>query len=212
MDLTDSIAPNSDQLNADDLMAGPRTVTITEVRAGSDEQPVNVVLDEYGSKRPFRPSKSMRRVLVAAWGKESSAYVGKRMTIYRDPAVRFGGQEVGGIRISHMSGLDKPLRVALTVTRGKREGYIVQPLAEAAQQAARGDRVTSEQTREIVAGFDTVGITDRAERLSYCEVVVGHKLTSAGDLTRTEASAVITALQDAASDPESKPDEDGVIA
>ena len=49
-------------------------------------------------------------------------------------------------------------------------------------------------------------------RCPYCEVVVGHKLTSAGDLTRTEASAVITALQDAASDPESEPDEDGVIA
>lgn len=130
MDLTDSIIPNSDQLNADDLMAGPRTVTIAEVVRGSSEQPVDVVLVEFPG-RPFRPSKSMRRVMVAAWGVQSSAYLGRRMTIYRDPDVMFGGAKVGGIRISHLSHIDKPLKVALTVTRGKRAPYVVNPLPDA---------------------------------------------------------------------------------
>ena len=33
MDLTDTIIPRSDQVNAEDLLSGPRTVTITEVQS-----------------------------------------------------------------------------------------------------------------------------------------------------------------------------------
>ena len=51
------------------------------------------------------------------------------MTLYCDPTVRFGGIEVGGIRVSHLSHIDKPLNLALTVTRGKRAQTHVEPLA-----------------------------------------------------------------------------------
>lgn len=127
MDLSKSIEPRSDQLNADDLIAGPQTVTITGVSAGTAEQPVNVELAEYPG-RPFRPSKSMRRVLVAAWGKDSTAYAGQSLTLYRDPEVTFGRDKVGGIRISHMTGINGPLEIMLTRTRGKRAPFVVQPL------------------------------------------------------------------------------------
>lgn len=127
MDLTESIAPKSDQINAEDLLTGPRTFTIEKVSAGNPEQPVNVYLVELPG-RPYRPSKSMRRVMVSAWGKEASAYAGHRLTLYRDPEVTFGRDKVGGIKISHMSNLDKRLTVALTVTRGKRAMYTVEPL------------------------------------------------------------------------------------
>lgn len=131
MDLSDTIIPNSLQLNAEDLLTGPRTFTVREVSKGSAEQPVDIHLVEFPG-RPFRPSKTVRRILVNAWGPEASAYVGRRMTLYRDPAVKFGGMDVGGIRVSHLSHIDKPLSVALTVTRGKRAPYTVQPLTEAA--------------------------------------------------------------------------------
>jgi hypothetical protein len=145
VDLTDTIIPRSDQLNAEDLLSGPRTVTITEVRKGaSAEQPVEIVLNEFGPGRPFKPSKTVRRILVGAWGPDASTYAGRRMTIYRDPAVRFGGQDVGGIRVSHLSHIDKPLTLALTVTRGRRAPYVVQPLADApapAQAAPTADEL-----------------------------------------------------------------------
>jgi hypothetical protein len=128
MDLTESIVPRSDQLNADDLMSGPRTVTITKVTAGNAEQPVDVHLAEF--PRVFKPSKSMRRVMVLAWGSDSAAYIGKRLTIYRDPSIRFGKEVTGGIRISHMSGIPKRMNVALTVTRGKREPFVVDVLPD----------------------------------------------------------------------------------
>lgn len=130
MNITDAAAPKSDQINADDLMSGPRVVTITDVRQGSSEQPVQIVTQEFGTGRPYRPGKSMIRVLINAWGAEASQYVGRRMTIYRDPEIAFGGEKVGGIRISHMSHIDKKLTLALTVTRGRRKPYVVEPLPE----------------------------------------------------------------------------------
>lgn len=130
MDLTESIAPKSDQLNAEDLLTGPRTVTIEKVTKGTAEQPVNIHLVEFPG-RPFKPSKTVRRILVAAWGKEAAAYTGRRMVLYRDPSVRFGGQDVGGIRISAMSDIESRLTLHLTVTRGRRAPFTVDPLPDA---------------------------------------------------------------------------------
>jgi hypothetical protein len=127
MNIADTTAPKSDQQNFDDYASGPKTVTISEVKAGTAEQPVEIHLVEFPG-RPYKPGKSMRRVLVAAWGTESAAYVGRRMTLYGDPDVRFGGQTVGGIRISHLSHIDQTLKVNLTVTRGNRAPFVVEPL------------------------------------------------------------------------------------
>jgi hypothetical protein len=150
MDLTESIAPKSDQINAEDLLTGPRTFTIERVSAGSDEQPVDVHLVELPG-RPYRPSKSMRRVMVAAWGAEASAYAGRRLTLYRDAEVTFGRDKVGGIKISHLSHIEKRMALALTVTRGKRAPHVVEPLPDVAPPAP-------EPTAEQV-----VACTDRDE-------------------------------------------------
>lgn len=129
MDISDTIQPTSDQLDAVDLLAGERTFTIAEVTKGNAEQPVQIKLAEF--PRPWRPGKSMRRVLVACWGKDASQYVGRRVTLYCDPDVRFGGQAVGGTRIRALSHLDKPKPVPLLVSRGKSATVIIQPLPDA---------------------------------------------------------------------------------
>ena len=129
MDISDTLAPNSDQLDAVDLLGGPQTFTIAKVSKGKDDQPVNIHLAEF--PRPWRPGKSMRRVLVACWGPDASQYVGRRVTLWCDPTVRFGGQEVGGVRITHLSHIDKPKKTPLLVTRGKSAIYVVEPLPDA---------------------------------------------------------------------------------
>lgn len=185
MDLSDTIVPRSDQLNAEDLLSHPVTVTVTGVTKGSAEQPVNIELAEFPG-RPFRPSKTVRRILVNAWGAEASAYVGRRMTLYRDPAVKFGGMDVGGIRVSHLSHIDKPLSVALTVTRGKRQAYTVQPLAEAATTGPTGADLD-----RIAALMRDLGVTGRDEALAYVGDVIGRAVASRNELTRAEASKLI---------------------
>lgn len=127
MDLSHTIIPKSDQLNADDLIAGPRTIRITGISGGSAEQPVSVGY-EGDNGRPYKPSKSMRRILVTLYGNDSAACIGKRITLYRDADIKFGGDAVGGIRISHASDIDRPLVMALTLKRGQRTQYRVEPL------------------------------------------------------------------------------------
>lgn len=128
-DLTNTIEAKSDQLGADDLMSGPRNIKITKVSAdtGSSEQPI-VINFEGDNRKPWKPCKSMRRLLVAIWGANGNEYVGRSVTLYRDPTVKWGGMEVGGIRISHMSHIDKPVTIALTATRGNKRPTTVQPL------------------------------------------------------------------------------------
>lgn len=128
MDISDTLAPNSDQLDAVDLIGNPRTFTITKVSKGNAEQPVNIHLAEF--PRVWRPGKSMRRVLAACWGTDASAWVGRRVTLYCDETIRFGNDVVGGTRISHLSHIDKPKSVPLLVSRGKSASFKVQPLPE----------------------------------------------------------------------------------
>lgn len=127
MDMTPTLEAKSNQLTSDDLIAGPKTITVTKVAAGNNEQPVAISY-EGDQGKPWYPCKSMRRVLVAAWGADAKGYIGRSMTLFRDPDVSYGGIKVGGIRISHLSDLDSPLSIALTVTRQKRAPYKVQPL------------------------------------------------------------------------------------
>jgi hypothetical protein len=190
VDLTESIAPKSDQLNAEDLLTGPRTFTVAEVRQGSAEQPVDVHLVEFPG-RPFKPSKTVRRIMVAAWGKDSAAYAGRRLTLYRDPTVRFGGQDVGGIRVSHMSHIEKRIVLALTVTRGKRAPYTVEPLTERAGPPL-----------PLIDALAAIGITDKDRGLEYIGRVIGRQITKTTDLTSDETAKVIAAAtQDAAELP-----------
>lgn len=152
MNLLPTIVAKSDQLNADDLVGGPRTITVKAVR-GSDspEQPVWIDFEGDDGK-PYKPCKTCRRVLVHCWGPEASDFIGRRMTLYADPNVMFGGVKTGGIRISHVSHIEREMAVALMVTRGKRAQYTVKPLppqdrAPRQQQASTGQQgATSELT------------------------------------------------------------------
>ena len=127
-DMSVVIVPKSDQLNSDDLIAGPLTITITgvSIRPGG-EQPVAISFKGDNDK-PWKPCKSMSRVLVAAWGADAKKYAGRSLTLYRDPSVKWAGLEVGGIRISHLSDIERPITMALTATRGSRKAFTVDVL------------------------------------------------------------------------------------
>jgi hypothetical protein len=138
---------------------------VAEVRKGSMEQPVDVVLVEFPG-RAYRPSKSMRRVMVSAWDKDSAAYTGHRLTLYRDPEITFGRDKVGGIKISHLSHIKAPLTLMLTVTRGKRQPFTVEPLAEAegyAKEPTAEDVAASTDADALRAMWQASGVERRAQ-------------------------------------------------
>lgn len=127
--LGDTVIAKSDQLNADDLIGGPITVTVTSVSRGNSEQPVVIGIT---GQRPYKPCKSMRRVLITAWGDDGRVWVGRSMTLYCDPDVMFGGVKVGGIRISHLSHIDSDLIVGMNIKKGKKGAVSVKRMAVAA--------------------------------------------------------------------------------
>lgn len=149
VDMSHFIAPKSDQINADDLISGPLTITVSRVSAneGAPEQPINIGFENDDGK-PFRPCKSMRRVMVHIWGADATKYVGRSMTLYRDPKVQFGGMQVGGIRISHMTDIpadklsDGKVQMALTASKAKRAPYSVFPLKVEPRQDKAAQWVT----------------------------------------------------------------------
>lgn len=128
-DMLKTIVPKSSQLNADDLIGDQtKTIKITKVSIAAGEQPIAVNYENDNGK-PYMPCKGMRRVLVHAWGSDGNQYVGRSMTLYRDAKVKFGGVDVGGLRISHLSHISEPMTMALTASKSVRKPFTVKPLA-----------------------------------------------------------------------------------
>ena len=158
MDLSKTIIPKSDQLNADDLVGGAITIKITAVSGAEDEQQPVVINFQGDNKKPYKPCKTMRRLLVQLWGADGSKYVGRYITLYRDDSVKWAGVNVGGIRISHASHIDKPTDVLITVGRGKRRPTTILPINiekprikdfAKAMEAVKSGAITIEKLQEI---------------------------------------------------------------
>lgn len=150
VDMAQFTEAKSDQLNSDDLLAGPRTITITKVTGQDGDQPISIYYEGDNGK-PFKPCKTIRRVLLGVWGRYANEYVGRSMTIYRDDEVSFGGLAVGGIRISHMSNLDKETIIVVNKSKGKKVGMKILPLVAQADKVADGVKALIER---IKAGED----------------------------------------------------------
>jgi hypothetical protein len=168
-------APRSDQWNADDFAGGPRTFTIAAVKPGTAEQLHDIELVE-GEGRVWRPPVTMLRILKTAWGDEGNDWVGRKVTLHLDPNVRFGKEVVGGIRISHLSHIPGPLKAAVTVTRGKRAPYVVQPLTEPVKPAVDWDAELQSAGTDMSA---IKAIYNRANQLGDTAALA--KIKAAGD-------------------------------
>ena len=163
--LTEALAPASDQLTADSLISGPRTITFTAVKIGKDGRSTRVSLNYEGDDgKPFKPCKTMGRAMVMVWGiteGRENDFVGKSVTVFRDPDVSFGEQgKIGGVRISHMSHISKAATVKLTVAQGSKRAFVFQPLAAASSKPD----ATIAWADKAIAQIDAANsITDLAE-------------------------------------------------
>lgn len=172
VDMSRFVEAKSDQLNADDLIGAPRTITVRRVTGNDGDQPVSIFY-EGDNNKPFKPCKTIRRILLAVWGRHAADYVGRSMTIYRDDSVTFGGLDVGGIRISHMSHIDKEMLVVVMKTKGKKAGIKILPL-KVEQQEAKPD-----PAERFANGF-----MNRLETINDADELETYFKSKADDLTR----------------------------
>lgn len=155
VDIAKTIQPKSDQLNADDLITGPRTIKITGVALASGDQPIAINFEGDNGK-PYKPCKTMRRMMALLWGSggtlEGTVCIGRSMTLYRDPNVKWGGAPVGGIRISHMSNIKAEIVVSLAETKTVRKPHTVKPLNSSEQKQPEPEPAKAADPETVRAG------------------------------------------------------------
>lgn len=138
-DVSFALEAKSDQLNSVDIMGAEPVIRIREVKVRQGDQPVSVYFDG-DNNRPWKPSKGMLRVLAGAWGRDSSAWVGKYAQLYFEHTVKYAGKEVGGIRIRALSDIDqRGLSFALRINQKQTEPYHV-PLLQVQSNEYPADR------------------------------------------------------------------------
>lgn len=177
-DFVEGTAPRSDQLNADDLLSGPVTVTVVCLRlTGDKKQPWAVELEQYPGK-PFKPCLTMRRILRSAFSDDGQAWVGQQLTLYRDPDVPWGGDKVGGIRISAMSKLPDLNPFPVTLSHNKKGKVQLQPIK---QQVAAP---TEEEAKYVEV------VSAELAAVSTLEELAGH-----GEILKSKTKPIQDALR-----------------
>lgn len=188
------ITPKSDQWNADDFLAGSRTFTVTGAQPRKDEpEKIEVVLAESNSK-VWRPPNGMVSVLIQLWGSDSTAWNGRRVTLFTDPSVRFGKETPGGIRISHMSDIgDKPATAKITISRGRKGPYTVKPLTEQAPPVepwrAQWQAISNALTEAGYAG-------DSLAMLATAGQVIGQQWDHPNKISAEDAQKILAAVRE----------------
>jgi len=180
--ILESIKPKSDQLNSDDLIAGPIDVCILDVKRGDEQQPVAIVID--GGYQPYKPCKSMRRVLVTLFGDNPKQWIGKRLRLFCDPSVKFGGVKVGGIRISHAT-IEESKEVLLTVAKAKRSVFTVEPMPEV-------EKPNAEIETRFAKALDAISKADSTAKLDKYQAKIEAELIDS--LTVEQRKKVMEAL------------------
>lgn len=164
-DMTMTIIAKSDQINAADLIGNPRTVTVREVRIkAGDDQPVTIMIE--GDKKAFRPCMGVRRLFVRVWGPDASKYIGQSLTLFRDPSVTWAGKEEGGIRVSHMTGINSKIVEFMRISRTATKPYEILPLI-----AEVRDLPKQRQTAEQWASDHRAQVDDAASLEALAEVM-----------------------------------------
>ncbi|MGY2734923.1 hypothetical protein [Sphingomonas sp. UYP23] len=201
-DMSSTIVAKSDQINAADLIGNPRTITVKEVRIkAGDDQPVSVLIE--GDNKAFRPCKGVRRLMVRVWGADASQYIGRSMTLFCDPSVTWAGKEEGGIRVSHMSGLDEQIVEYMRTSRAATKPYKILPLAQR-RQAETEPLFTFAMAK---ADLESAADLPELEMLWKRKIMAPYR-ASLGEVLTARKNALTPMFDDVPFEPEGKPDAD----
>lgn len=149
-DVSFAIEAKSDQLNAVDLAAGNKIITVRDVKVlKTKDQPIHIFY-EGDNNKPWKPSLGMRVVLAKCWGLDSSQWVGKSAELYFDPEVTWAGSKVGGIRIEALSDItESGMEVLLNKNRSQRITHFVKLLKKAVGISVSEKKDTAIRNNEI---------------------------------------------------------------
>lgn len=94
-------------------------------------------------KKGMRLNVTTLRIFEAAYGDDSDRWIGRRVQLYWDPTVQFGGKLVGGVRVRLSRAAAGGVAAALSVPAGARfDPMTGKPLGAPAPAGARFDPMT----------------------------------------------------------------------
>ena len=131
IDLSKTTQGKLDQINAD-LVSEPFVIKISDITEDEKNIQQPILIHWYGGAgKPFKPCLTMRRVLsdISVWGKAGLAYKDRYLKLFNDTKVTMGADKTGGVRISHLSNLDRETTIMVKSKRGKKIPYTVHPLS-----------------------------------------------------------------------------------
>ena len=188
IDISDSLAAKSDQINAADLAAPVRCTVARVDYDPKADQPLTVHMTE---GKPWRPSKGMRRVLAQVWGTDASAWAGRGVTLFNDPSAMWAGKPVGGIRIKAITGLRRAQDFPVKTSRTAFTTYRIEPLADAPPAPAPAASTPPEDAPKAISAW----LAEReigADQLDKWLVSVGK--SPLDDMHPSEAARLLDAL------------------
>lgn len=129
IDLTKHIEADSDCLVAADLVGGPLTILVERVTESGKNDKKKIDIFYANSEKPFRPCKSMLRILCELWNTtDATTFIGRGITLYREPDCMWKGEKTPGVRICGLSHIEKAVTVVANERRGKMNTYQIEPI------------------------------------------------------------------------------------
>lgn len=136
MNIREFVKIKSDRLNYEDFIMGPQDFTIARLGKKIDQgTPRLLMFFEGREETPYWASKGMLKCLSnpEGWGEsEFSEWIGRKVRLFGEPTVVYAGKEIGGIQISHISHIKEAYSTKITLRRGVRIDYVIEPLLQAA--------------------------------------------------------------------------------
>lgn len=141
--LSAALAPKSDQLNADDLIVSNLVIKVTKVIVNLQSEAQKIWVHYEGDNgKPWKPSKSMGRVLAEILGGDFTLWTGQYIELFKNKEIMFGKDKCGGIQIAAMSALKNATTVIITTKRGVKSKITILPLL-VQQPTTQGSQKTS---------------------------------------------------------------------
>ena len=172
-DLDAWLAPKSDQLNADDLISGPRIIRVRKVKITKTGKQDGTIWFDGDNDKPWKPCKSMGRILRSAYGLPDR-WIGKHVELWRDPAAIFGGKKVGGIRIKGLSDIEEDFETPVTISKSVRDVIKIRKII-VQDQAVATTRLDMDETTIFEAGTAAAALGTEAYKTWFGSLTAGEK-------------------------------------
>ena len=191
MNIREFVTIKSDRLNYENFIMGAKEFTISKLAKKTDQGKARLLIYFEGyESTPYWPSLGMIKCLSSpdGWGDAPfSDWIGRRMTLFGEPTVVYAGKEIGGIQISHISHIKGEYSTKITLRRGMRIDFTIEPLATTTTSkpapalqypsavfdeklpAMRGQIEAGKMTAEqVIAHCEKTGMLNAAQKAAIC--------------------------------------------